>query len=295
MMVAPLLAAGAPLLAFRARGGCMRHQQLTQDKPGAGCGCPTSRRLWPSLRLNKRPSPLSFRIRFSGEESAVDVHRSAKSAAYTRFVSGHGFSRAERTINSTHAPIRCNYPNSRPPAGHPGNSCHPERSRRIPTLPHLCTTAARHSPRARVGRTLLSPAFDLLCASINAPSPLSFRIRFSGEESAVDAKSAAYTRFVSGHGFSRAERTTNSTHAPIRRNHPNSRPPAGHPGNSCHPERSIPIRPANRDAKSKSLPWAKPKDPNTPTPLHHRRKAFSPRPCGADTPVRRLWPSLRLN
>src|SRR5580698_8411793 len=48
----------------------------------------------------------------------------------------------------------------------------------------------------------------------------------------------------------------------------------------CHPERSISIRFANRDTKSK--------DPCNPTPLLRRCKAFSPCTRGTYTPVRRL-------
>src|SRR5580698_4213794 len=38
------------------------------------------------------------------------------------------------------------------------------RSRRTPAIPPLYSAAARHSPRVRVGRTLLSAAFDVLAA-----------------------------------------------------------------------------------------------------------------------------------
>jgi hypothetical protein len=59
---------------------------------------------------------------------------------------------------------------------------------------------------------------------------------------------------VSGHTFSRADQFLNP----------------------CHPERS-----------RRACPERSRRDPYTPTPLHNRRKAFSPCTCGADTVVRR--------
>ena len=131
---------------------------------------------------------------------------------------GHGFSRADRlTLVIQSAASRFAWRikmRSRRPAL--------SEAEGTPALPHLCITAARHSPPVRVGRTLLSAAValdvGLDIATTQPTGAPSFRVLcervglhtadtkgFAGNQK-PETRNRTLRSTVSGHGFSRAVR-----------------------------------------------------------------------------------------
>ena len=120
--------------------------------------------VWMSPPPNRRVPHVSPLLRDVGfhtadtEGFAGNWKREARNLTLKSTVSAHGFSRADRSTlvilsAASRFASRIEMRSRR--------AC-PERSRTDSALPHLCTTAARHSRRARVGRTLLSAAADHL-------------------------------------------------------------------------------------------------------------------------------------